>query len=219
MQPFPRPTIPHILFIAERSYCNSPAHWLLTCMDFVPILLAYPQVSIQIRNKYGASAETEAVLQCFSPYIEKHPQLQKQLWINDTTIPISSYPWPRHLPESTALQTATLSVPIAISVHSINSLVTHTQPLFLQFGAIFPTSKPVEPLGLEKLREFCAYSKQPVLAVGGINSIEKVQQCLENGVAGVSIGSWLVNSPTKELHIQQILHLVSSFSKPMLHNG
>lgn len=214
-----QPSIPHILLIAERSYCESVAHWIHTCMDFVPILLAYPQVSLQIRNKYGETTETESVLQCIAPYLEKHPQLQPQLWINDTIIPIASYPWPRHLPENTARQISDISVPVAISVHSRQSLCTigHTQPLFLQFGSIFPTSKPVNPLGIGALREFCTDSHYPVLAVGGINSLEKVQQCVDMGAVGVSIGSWLVNSSTKALHIQQILHIVS-FSNLGLNN-
>ena len=79
---------------------------------------------------------------------------------------------------------------------------------FVQYGAIYPTSKPVTPLGIPALKDICTATHLPVLAVGGIQSFEQISDCLDAGVHGVSIGSWILNaSDPSDLIAEIVRHI------------
>ena len=59
---------------------------------------------------------------------------------------------------------------------------------FAVFGPVFPSaSNPDTPdgVGLEALAEVCAWSRLPILALGGI-SAERIESCVAAGAAGVA---------------------------------
>ena len=94
----------------------------------------------------------------------------------------------------------------ATSIHSQKTLQIACLFLpFLQYGAIFPTSKPVEPLGIANLKQMCLSSPLPILAVGGINSMEKIIECKRAGANGVCIGSWIMQANNMKQRIEEII--------------
>ncbi len=103
----------------------------------------------------------------------------------------------RHLPEI-AIGEAFGRRPTVLgaSIHSLEALKKAQANAvdYVQYGAIFPTSKPVQPLGLNALQHICQHSTVPVLAVGGISTERRIQECLNHGAYGVSIGSWILQA-------------------------
>ncbi len=92
------------------------------------------------------------------------------------------------------------------SVHS-HSALQYAETFgfdYVQYGAVYPTSKPVQPVGLKALHSICKASSLPVLAVGGISSLDRISDCLTHGAYGVSIGSWLLNAQNPHSILKQI---------------
>ena len=79
------------------------------------------------------------------------------------------------------------------SVHSVEAAqrAQESGADYVVFGAVFPTSShPGEPAkGIDTLREVASSVSVPVYAIGGIDSEESVQSCLQNGAHGVAVRS------------------------------
>ena len=99
------------------------------------------------------------------------------------------------------------------SIHSLNALhqASEMGVHYVQYGAIFPTSKPVTPAGIDSLQTICGHTRIPVLAVGGINTVQRVKECLSAGAYGVSVGSWILQSKDPCLVIKQIVEEIALF--------
>lgn len=188
--------VPSLLIIGERTYCSSFEDWYSRILRLQELLPLYPWLGLQIRNKTPAA--TTELLQLL-------PQLQptSQLWINGTIEDPRLFL--RHLPEYQITQ-ARKYPRFATSIHSQAALyrAMDFQPQFLQYGAIFRTKKPVQPLGLDRLSQISALSSRPILAVGGINSMEKIIECKKAGAYGVSIGSWIMQAADMKQRIERI---------------
>ena len=200
--------IPRLLIIAERGYCRSDAHWLEQVTLILGILDKHPTVALQIRNKY-AQKSWQIVEAHIDRWMKAYPN---QCLLNGWVFPAVSCA--RHLPESDLRpdpqQTRWL---IGGSIHSVTALKAAIQMgcHYVQYGAVFPTSKPVVPTGVNALQTLCDISHVPVLAVGGISTGQRIRQCLSAGAYGVSIGSWIMQSHNPVLEIERIQEEISQF--------
>lgn len=176
--------IPKIMIIAERGYCSSGAIWKEKIAEIVDILPMFPNVGIQLRAKEYPLDLEELLMEWPIPKLS-----EAQIWLNGLHHP---HALKRHLPE----QDIETGHPLATSasIHSLSALQRSQHLHFLQYGAIFPTLKPVEPLGIENLRRICQQSAIPILAVGGIQSIAQIAECLQAGAYGISMGSAILHA-------------------------
>ena len=191
---------PRLMIIAERGYCLSDQAWQRTIGNILSVIEDFPTATVQIRNKH-AYTSWYYIKPYAATWLETHPT---QCILNGTIFP--KIQCGRHLPEA---QLGTLFGRHGLTGASIHSLDALTRSIeanvhYVQYGAIYPTSKPVVPLGLNALRILCATSALPVLAVGGINSRARVRSCIENGAYGVSVGSWILQAKDPDLILRQI---------------
>ena len=192
------------MIIAERGYCASAISWKDKVRQLLEIAQPFPILKVQIRNK-AYPADWHHVQTLCAKTIARH----------DHRLVLNGMQWtdtecPRHLPEN-LLNTSHHPSHVGASVHSLTAAqqaIDHPVQ-FLQYGAIFPTSKPVKPLGILALRHFCQQSPIPVLAVGGIQNLTQVQACLDAGAYGVSIGSWILHAQNPEELIKSILEHIA----------
>ena len=188
------------MIIAERGYCVSDESWKTTIDHILSVIDDFPTTMVQIRNKH-AQTSWASVEPHIKEWLETHPT---QFLLNGTIFP--EIQCARHLPEEHLGTVVEHKLLVGASVHSQTALkkAAARKVHFVQYGAIYPTSKPVVPLGLDDLRTFCATSPLPVLAVGGINSRQRVRSCIENGAYGVSVGSWILQAKDPEIILRQI---------------
>ena len=201
-------SVPRLLIIAERGYCSSDAHWLEQITLILDILDRYPTVAIQLRNKY-AQKSWQIVASHIERWMKTHPN---QCVLNGLGFPAVSCA--RHLPESDLhLDTKPIICLRGGSVHSVTALNKAIQVgcHYVQYGAVFPTSKPVVPTGVKALQDLCTMASVPVLAVGGISTGKHIRQCLSAGAYGVSIGSWIMQTQSPVRVIDQIREEISQF--------
>lgn len=201
--------IPFLLLIAERTYCSSFEDWYSRVLILQDLLPDFPALGLQVRNK---TPKAEDEFQKLLPYL--HPS--SQIWLNgpfETICPLPEIErFQRHFPEN-RIKDAPFTQKFATSIHSLKaleqalSLCTQKSfcPQFLQYGAVFPTSKPVKPLGIANLKQICLASPLPIFAVGGINSMEKIIECKRAGADGISIGSWIMQAKDMKQRIEEIL--------------
>ena len=189
--------IPRILCIAERSYCASFQDWFTRCLELQELLVSFPTLGLQIRNK---TTDADSELEKLLPEITPSPQI----WLNG--IIETTKVFQRHISEYQIKQSRQYPV-FASSIHSPEALdkAISFAPKFLQYGAVFATSKPVQPLGISRLQRICDLSSVPILAVGGIDSKEKIIECTKAGADGVSIGSWIMQAKNMKERIEDIL--------------
>ncbi len=201
-------SVPRLLIIGERGYCRSDAHWIEQLSCIVSILKQYPTVALQIRNKYHPKSWS-AVEVLVEEWMNTHPN---QCLLNGWVFPTVNCA--RHLPEA-QLDTAPVSPMVLFggSVHSVSALnkASHFGCHYVQYGAVFTTSKPVVPTGLTSLQAICTASAIPVLAVGGISNSQKIHGCLSAGAYGISIGSWIMQSQNPVSVIDHICEEISQF--------
>ena len=200
--------IPRLLIIAERGYCPDTTSWVTTIDRLWTILPKYPTVSLQVRNKLSTQDWT-TIEDRLRRWVDLYPE---QCILNGTLFP--DLTMARHLPENT-LYAKPHNYPLwGTSIHSLEALhrAESMKVDYLQYGAIFPTSKPVTPLGLPALQNICTHSSLPVLAVGGINTVQRVGQCLKQGAYGLSVGSWILQASDPEPIIEQILSEIDRHS-------
>lgn len=92
-------------------------------------------------------------------------------------------------------------VRLGVSTHSFEELgrALAVRPSYVSLGPIFPTgSKKVAfaPQGLQRIRQWRAVVRQPLVVIGGIG-LEEAPRCVEAGAEGVCVISALLN-PLKE---------------------
>ena len=172
------------------------------------VLHRYPMVTLQIRNKYHPDVWS-VIRPHLEQWIHNHPT---QCIVNGSIFPHISCG--RHLPES-QIDTFHLEPGhlVGTSIHSLEALDRSAKigSHYVQYGAIFPTSKPVTPVGVDALYTICQHSNLPVLAVGGIRTIQHVKQCLSVGAHGISVGSWILRSEEPMVVIEQIVEEIAMF--------
>ena len=80
---------------------------------------------------------------------------------------------------------------------------------YLGVGAVFPTNSKEDAavVRYETLKEICAATAVPVVAIGGIND-ENVMQLAGSGVAGVAVISAIFAKEDIRLAAQRLLHKV-----------
>lgn len=199
--------IPRLMIIAERGYCTSAIGWKEKVHQLLEIAQPFRALTVQLRNKaYPDDWHHVQALFTNTTARPDHPLILNGMQWPDTECP-------RHLPEN-LLNTPRQASHVGASVHSLTAAqqaIDHPVQ-FLQYGAIFPTSKPVNPLGIPALQHFCQQSPIPVLAVGGIQNLLQVQACLDAGAYGVSIGSWI-------LHAQNPTELIKSILEHIAHHA
>ena len=80
---------------------------------------------------------------------------------------------------------------------------------YLGVGAVFPTNSKEDAavVRYETLKEICAATAVPVVAIGGIND-ENVMQLAGSGVAGVAVISAIFAKEDIRLATQRLLHKV-----------
>ena len=171
------------------------------------IISQFPWIALQVRNKHRIEEWNGIDKQL----IQWLPRYRQQLLLNGSHFP--EIHCGRHFPEAELHMSKHLPSSLqGASIHSHKAL-QHAETFgfnYVQYGAIFPTAKPVEPVGLDALQSICEASSLPVLAVGGISSVHKISACLAHGAYGVSIGSWILNSKHPHQRLQEIeqeLHL------------
>ena len=201
-------SVPRLLIIGERGYCRSDAHWLEQLSCIVNILKQYPTVALQIRNKY-APRSWNIVEPHIGRWMQHHTN---QCLLNGWVFP--TVHCSRHLPEA-QLDTAPVN-PMVLCGGSVHSVVALDEAIrfgchYVQYGAVFPTSKPVVPTGLASLQAICIASAIPVLAVGGISNSQKIHGCLSAAAYGISIGSWIMQSQNPVSVIDHICEEISQF--------
>lgn len=183
-------------------------HWLLQLEAIVATLSRHPIVALQIRNKYHPNS-WNIVASHIEKWSHTHPA---QCFVNGSIFP--EITCNRHLPEAQIGTYLTIQDRLmGASIHSLSALrnALNAGSSYVQYGAIFPTSKPVNPVGIKALQTICARSSIPVLAVGGISNVQRVQKCLSAGAYGVSVGSWVLQSKEPVLVIEQIIEEIVRF--------
>jgi thiamine-phosphate pyrophosphorylase len=104
---------------------------------------------------------------------------------------------------------------LGVSTHSlgqVHAAVDALAPDYLGFGPVFPTtskhdSDPV--VGIDRLREVCAQSPVPVVAIGGIDG-ERAKQLGSTGVAAIAAIGALVGATPVAIRTQAVA-LVQAF--------
>lgn len=197
---------PRLMIIAERGYSPSTEAWLTQLESLESILQHHPTVMLQVRNKFDASEWPVVYDFCCRMAF----QWPKQILLNGLIWPTCSLL--RHLPE-TLLSAPHSLTHFGASIHSLEALkLAEDHPVhFVQYGAIYPTSKPVAPVGVSALKTICDATHLPVLAVGGIQSFEQISDCLEAGAHGVSIGSWILNASDPSDRIAEIVRHIQVY--------
>ena len=79
---------------------------------------------------------------------------------------------------------------------------------YLGVGPVFHTESKVyqgKPCGLEGLKELCALSRRPVVAVGGMNEIN-ARKALERGAAGIAVVSTIFNAPCPKTAARSLIN-------------
>ena len=201
-------SVPRLLIIGERDYCRSDAHWMEQLIRITSILNQYPRMALQIRNKYHPQSWS-AVEAHVDEWMNTHPN---QCLLNGWIFPTKDCA--RHLPEiSLCMGSANRVRMCGGSVHSHSALENAVRfgCHYIQYGAVFPTSKPVVPTGLASLQAICEASALPVLAVGGISSPQQIHLCLSVGAYGISVGSWIMQSQNPASVIDHIWEEISQF--------
>ena len=201
-------SVPRLLIIGERGYCRSDAHWLEQLSCILSILKKYPTVALQIRNKY-APKSWNIVESHIDRWMYSHTN---QCLLNGWTFPMVHCS--RHIPEA-QLDTDPVN-PMVLCGGSVHSVAALDEAIrfgchYVQYGAVFRTSKPVIPTGVEALQTICSTSPLPVLAVGGISNAQKIYSCLSAGAYGISIGSWIMQSKQPTSVIDHIFEEISQF--------
>lgn len=188
------------MIIAERGYCLSDDSWKMTIDNILNLITDFPTTMVQIRNKHSQTS-WDYIKPYAATWLDTHP---RQCLLNGTIFP--EVQCGRHLPEAQIGPLLNRHALTGASIHSLDALTRaiESKVHYVQYGAIYPTSKPVSPLGLDALRILCGTSTLPVLAVGGINSRARVRSCIENGAYGVSVGSWILQAKHPEVILRQI---------------
>lgn len=92
---------------------------------------------------------------------------------------------------------------IGLSTHT-RAQVEHSAGLdldYIGFGPILPTRSKAAPapcVGFEQLREVCAISSHPVVAIGGLGPADALR-CIQEGAAGAAMIGALVGVSTVEV--------------------
>lgn len=196
-------SVPKLLIIAERGYCSDNMAWIERMEELRSLLSQFPWASLQIRNKHDLK-DWQTVDKHLNRWL-RQSESETQILLNGQHFP--EITCARHFPE-VEMHTS-MKHPSSLqgaSIHSHTALQTAENLGFdyVQYGAVFPTSKPVQPVGLAALQSISEASSLPVLAVGGISSLQKISACLAHGAYGVSIGSWILNSKHPGQRLQEI---------------
>lgn len=95
------------------------------------------------------------------------------------------------------------------SVHSLEEIVAaqRLNPAYLLLSPVFQTnSKPdVLPLGIGAFRQYVAAASTPVIALGGITSVERAVECLGAGAWGVA--SITLFAPSNAVLLKEVIAL------------
>lgn len=78
---------------------------------------------------------------------------------------------------------------------------------YLSASPIFPTKSKVdcgEPWGLNGLKQLCAFSKHPVIAIGGIDA-SNAKDIVECGAAGIAVVSAIFSAPCPKTAASNII--------------
>ena len=92
--------------------------------------------------------------------------------------------------------------------HSHEELAGADGAPFVTLSPIFPTrSQPAggPPLGLAALARMCVTVRTPVYALGGVDSPERVRDCLSEGAAGVAVMGAVMRSDEPFRTVKELL--------------
>jgi thiamine monophosphate synthase len=92
--------------------------------------------------------------------------------------------------------------------HSQEELDSAAGAEFATLSPIFPTrSKPGygPPLGLAALARLCSAAALPVYALGGVETPERVHDCLAQGAAGVAVMGAIMRAPDPARTVKELV--------------
>lgn len=181
--------MPYPLTLVTANHCHAHADYL----DHVVACVAAGCAAVQLRDK---SCDLSTLLPFGRALQQRLTPLRTPLLINDhVDICLALDAAGVHLGQHdgnvrAARERLGPNKVIGLSVNTLQQLQQANQlPLdYVGIGAIFPTSnKPdVETVwGLDALRQACALSRHPVIAIGGIDQ-HQVAAVMACGVAGVA---------------------------------
>lgn len=139
---------------------------------------------IQIREKDIPARELfEFTLAVLEVRAEDHNHLPTKILVNSRAdVALATGADGVHLPANAPLLTLPKLI-VARSCHTLQE-VASVNADFVTFGPVFESPGKGSPLGIEKLKQACAYGK-PVYALGGINW-ENAAACLDAGAEGIA---------------------------------
>ncbi len=179
--------VPRLLIVADLDAAGSEERWLALLRALVTLRPA-EGIAVQVRAK-GRSPEEFVRLARSArqagaggpPLILNGPaELAASLGYDGVHWPEAALP--------PAIPAAAAPLLRSAAVHSPQAAL-RAAPLveFVVFGPVFPPrSKRAPEAGIDALREVCAASPVPVLAIGGIGP-DNAGDCLREGAAGVAV--------------------------------
>lgn len=193
--------VPRLLVVADVDGAGGPVAWegvLLRLAGLPPGL----QVAVQVRAKGRPPAELRQLgAKARELLADRVPVVLNGPPAVACTLRLAGVHWPEaEIPSAVPREAEGLLR--SASVHGLVAVrrarrVAH----YVLFGPVFePRSKPGTGAGVEALRQACAASRLPVLAIGGVTA-ERVPLCVQAGAAGVAVVSAVVRAadPAREV--------------------
>jgi thiamine-phosphate diphosphorylase len=205
---------PRLLIVADLDAAGSEERWLALLRALVT-LRGTEGIAVQVRAKGRPPEEFVRLARSARQAGAEGPPLI----LNGPAELAASLGYDGvHWPEAAlppAIPAAAAPLLRSAAVHSPEA-VLRAQSLvhFVVFGPVFPPrSKESSPAGLEALRDVCAASSVPVLAIGGIGP-ENAAACLRAGAAGVAVVSAVTAAPDPAGAAEALLRAVAEPSDP-----
>jgi len=191
--------IPRLHLIADRGLFTSDDAWLDALVAIAP---AAHRAGALLHLRDKSESRRHALLRLARAHeaLAQRPEPRPRVAINGTTaeadaLGADAVHWPEALiPETGDTSMHTSLCGASVHDHAAAQRTAAAGAHYILFSPIWkPTGKTVEGVGTEALRELCAATELPVIALGGITPA-RVAACLDAGAHGVAVLSFVMAS-------------------------
>ena len=201
---------PLLYVIGDRGAFKNDKDWLERLHKVAESLLKYEHVALQVRVKGSSESSQYQRMKMAREELAPAMRLGLRVFLNGTIEQAQKLDFRGvHLREtliSENLQKPN-NIELATSTHSLESIQRSISigASFCVFSPIFkPSSKDVDPVGVEKLQSMVQQTDIDIIALGGITA-ERVAPCIQAGAKGVACISSVMRSKNPRTSIQSLI--------------